>query len=324
MMLAMVWGTLGGATPRRIYAAGSGLDMLSLPETVKEIIELSGLVHPSVLYLGTATYDAPDAQKTQSQGFLDAGCTVNALQLTVDPPGGAVMKGVFDAADIVLVSGGNTLWARDRWVTLGVDVLIKQAMARGAVLCGGSAGGIVWFDGGHSDSMEPQSYKNPPGPLLNPNMSAAELSSWAYIRVPGLGAVPGLFCPHYDITEGNGVIRANDFTTMMQRHSGELAVGVDNWAALRIDGNNYTVISREGKPGSVGPGGNWISTRNGTAGAWRLRMGADGQLKRTLAPTTGQVSDLLGEARYIVQSNMLPVARAQNPDDGKPATPTLY
>lgn len=41
-------------------------------------------------------------------------------------------------------------------------------------------------------------------------------------RVQGLGVVPGLFCPHYDITEGNGVIRANDFTTMMQRHSGSM------------------------------------------------------------------------------------------------------
>ena len=40
--------------------------------------------------------------------------------------------------------------------------------------------------------------------------------------VQGLGVVPGLFCPHYDITEGNGVIRANDFTTMMQRHSGSM------------------------------------------------------------------------------------------------------
>ena len=51
----------------------------------------------------------------------------------------------------------------------------------------------------HSDSMDASSYKNPPGPLLNPNMSAVEMAAWAYIRVPGTGILPGLFCPHYDV-----------------------------------------------------------------------------------------------------------------------------
>jgi len=38
------------ASKRKIYAAGSGLDMLSLPETVNEILELSGKEKPNVLY----------------------------------------------------------------------------------------------------------------------------------------------------------------------------------------------------------------------------------------------------------------------------------
>lgn len=33
-------------------------------------------------------------------------------------------------------------------------------MESGAVLTGGSAGAICWFDGGHSDSMDPATYKN--------------------------------------------------------------------------------------------------------------------------------------------------------------------
>ena len=39
-------------------------------------------------------------------------------------------------ADIIVVSGGNTLFAVTRWRRLGVDLLLKQAMERGAVLCG--------------------------------------------------------------------------------------------------------------------------------------------------------------------------------------------
>ena len=39
-----------------------------------------------------------------------------------------------------------------------LDTALRAAMERGAVLCGGSAGAICWFDGGHSDSMDPDGY----------------------------------------------------------------------------------------------------------------------------------------------------------------------
>lgn len=320
LLLLLLASASAATTRRKIYAAGSGLDMLSKPETVKEIIELSGKPTPRVLYMGTATYDDPSPQATQTKGFLASGCAVTALRVATQNWTNSELKLVFANADIVLVSGGNTLFARDRWVKLGIDVLVKEAMDRGVVLCGGSAGGIVWFDGGHSDSMEAESYKNPPGPLLNPNMTPKEMATWAYIRVPGLSTVPGLFCPHYDITEGNGVLRASDFTGMLQRHTGETGVGVDNWAAIRIDGDTYTIISRAGQPGSVGANGAFTPDRSGRPGAWQLNIASNGSLQRTLVPTTGRVSKLLIPARYVVQSNMLGVARGQNPDDGQQPT----
>ena len=49
--------------------------------------------------------------------------------------------------------------AIDRWYTIGLDVLLRQAKDRGAILAGGSAGAICWFDAGHSDSMDPESFK---------------------------------------------------------------------------------------------------------------------------------------------------------------------
>jgi len=304
---------------RRIYAAGSGLDMLSLPETVAEIIELSGKERPRVLYLGTATYDNPADQKTQTQAFLSKGCAVDALNIAVKSPSKDMLNSKFTGVDIVLVSGGNTLFAHDRLVKLGIDILIKDAMGKGTVLCGGSAGGIVWFDGGHSDSMEASSYKNPPGPLLNPAMTKEEMESWAYIRAPGLSILPALFCPHYDMTESNGFLRATDFTGMLQRHFGENGIGIDNWGALIIDGDNYRVISRAGKPGSVGTDGHYTEKRDGVPGGWSLSINHTGGLMRTMIPREGKVSDLLYPARFIIQSNQLPVARAQNPDDGRPA-----
>jgi cyanophycinase-like exopeptidase len=177
-LVLLCFAAVASAAPmvRKIYAAGSGHDMLGLNETVQEVIALSGKATPRVLYLGTATYDEPAAQADQTQSFLDFGCTVKALEVAFKAPSMSVMQKLFDASDIVLVSGGNTLFARDRFVKLGIDKMMRTAMAKGAVMSGGSAGAIVWFDGGHSDSMEPESYKNPPGPLLNPNATKAQLA----------------------------------------------------------------------------------------------------------------------------------------------------
>lgn len=313
--------TLGTAV-LKVYAGGSGHDMFSLPETTAEVVKLSGKPKPRVLYLGTATYDDAAAQKDQTANFAALGCTVDALQVAWRTPSAIEMKQAFNAADIVIVSGGNTLFAYNRWVKLGIDILIKSSMARGVVLAGGSAGGIVWFDGGHSDSMDPSSYKNPPGPYFSPNLTKEELDhAWAYIRVPGLGVLPGLFCPHYDVIEGNGVLRATSFTNTLQHHAGETGIAVDNWGALMIEGDTYQVISRKGKTGSVGPDGKFTTNfTQGKPGAWTMTIDAKGDLQRSLVPIRGQVADLFKAARFVAPSNMLGVASRQNPDDGVPPT----
>ena len=77
---------------------------------------------------------------------------------------------------------------------------VKRAMARGAVLCGGSAGAICWFNGGHSDSRDPATLRG-----QNPNLSAMAKNNWDYIRVLCLVFVPGvLCCPHHDQIQSNG------------------------------------------------------------------------------------------------------------------------
>jgi len=243
MLAAFAAAVLGSAPPlvevqaarshRRIYAAGSGHDMLGLAETTAEIVALSNQTHPRVLYLGTATYDEPSAMDDQTKGFAARGCPVASLSIAWRAPPHSELAAAFDSADIVVISGGNTLFAVDRWVRLGVDALMRTANARGVVLAGGSAGFISLCNGGHSDSMEPDSYKNPPGPLLNSSAAAkaAVDAAWAYVRVPGIGVLDSLCCPHFDMTGTNGVHRAVDFSTIQgARHLGEFAIGIDNCA----------------------------------------------------------------------------------------------
>eukprot|EP00467_Chlorarachnion_reptans_P003572 CAMPEP_0114535594 /NCGR_PEP_ID=MMETSP0109-20121206/28512_1 /TAXON_ID=29199 /ORGANISM="Chlorarachnion reptans, Strain CCCM449" /LENGTH=119 /DNA_ID=CAMNT_0001719195 /DNA_START=88 /DNA_END=447 /DNA_ORIENTATION=+ len=115
-------------------------------------------------------------------------------------------------------------------------------------------------------------------------MTPKEMDSWAYIRVPGIGILPGLACPHYDVTGSNGVLRSADFTDLLRRHSGEYAVGIDNWAAVIIDGDQFSVVSRKGKPGSVDENENFTANHTlGHPGVWKLEVNTStGDLQRTL------------------------------------------
>jgi peptidase E len=70
------------------------------------------------------------------------------------------MEEAINTSDVILVSGGNTLFAVDRWKRLQLDRLLHIAMCNGKVLTGGSAGAICVFDGGHSDSADPDTYKD--------------------------------------------------------------------------------------------------------------------------------------------------------------------
>ena len=60
------------------------------------------------------------------------------------------------------------------------------------------------------------------------------------------------------------------------------------------------------------------ANRTGVPGLWQLGISAtDGSLERVVAPARGKIADLLKPARYVAPSGQVPVAREQNPDDGK-------
>ena len=191
---------------------------------------------------------------------------------------------------------------RDR---LGLDRLLRAAIDEGTVACGGSAGAICWFDGGHSDSMDPTSYL---APLADDDPRAG---SWRYIRVDGLGLLPGLLCPHYEVTQSNAVLRADDFAAMMARHPGETGLGLDNWAGLLLDGERYEIVRPPGRSGSE-RAGSFVADGSGRPGAWLAQI-RSGELEVELVAPSGPAMDLLRPARTVTPDPLLEVARAENP-----------
>ena len=229
----------------RAVMSGSGIAGMQREDVVATIVRLTGKKEAkdiTCLYIGTAIYN-DQRGAAQYLGLETAGCSVTHLPMDATKADAEVLF----LADVILVSGGNTLFAVDRWQHLGIKHLFAEAGLRGAVLCGGSAGAICWFDSGHSDSGDPTSFR-----VVNPNLTDDGKANWEYIRVDGLGMFPGLMCPHYDQTQSNGVLRATDFSQMMQRHPGERGLGLDHFCALVTEGDgSYSVLSCPGKEGSA-------------------------------------------------------------------------
>ena len=318
-------------TIRGVFA-GAGSDGLNEPAICEAVLSLCDKAPAAITlaYLGTATYDLDTPRVRQTQWFAGKGVRVVNVAVGHQESHTSVDKqaavDAIDAADVVVVSGGNTLYAVSRWVQCGIDVALRRAMERGAVLCGGSAGAICWFDAGHSDSLDPDTFREA---MLAPAStttttttatdesstaptSAADAKQWKYCRVSCLGLLPGLVCPHHDKTQSNGVPRKDDFVAMLQRHPGERGVGIDHWAALVVRDAEYSVVSLDGKPGSVagcaaGDAANvsnasYVAGQAGIPGVWTYSTTQGGdddgasRVRGSLAPWTGTLFELLKPA----------------------------
>jgi dipeptidase E len=176
---------------------------------------------PNALLIPTATYDNPErAAAFEHMYGTRLGCNVSVLNLLGSAPVKSELRNTIQSADIIFVSGGNTLKLMRRWRRLGVDRLLLAAQRRGVILAGSSAGAICWYAFGHSDSMW---YYTP--------------EDWDYIRVKGLGIIPATCCPHV-LAEG----RIRHFQRMIGQRGG-MGLGIDNDCAIAWLGNTYQVLT---------------------------------------------------------------------------------
>jgi dipeptidase E len=132
-----------------------------------------------VCFLPTAGGDSPAYVARFYRAFsgrcLPSDLTLNGSELPRRPPTTAALADFVSHQDIFYVGGGNTLHLLSLWRAHGLDVLLRDAWARGGVLSGVSAGMNCWFRSCLTDSF---------GDLAPLN--------------DGLGLVDGSACPHYD------------------------------------------------------------------------------------------------------------------------------
>ncbi len=187
------------------------------------VLDLTGRDEPRVCFLGTATGDADAVALRFFRTFARRRC--RAIDLPLFDRGNRSPADVIAEQDVVWVGGGNTVNMLAVWRTHGVDVALREAWERGAVLCGSSAGAICWFESGVTDSFGRA--------VLQPMGDA-------------LGFVGGSFCPHFD----SEALRRPTYSRLVADATLPAGIACDDGAAVRFDGTRL-VEAVSARPGAT-------------------------------------------------------------------------
>lgn len=209
----------------KIVAIGGGnysLDDETRPYNVeeinKEIVRLSNKKHPRFLNIGFNVH-SDYYYSFMKKIFLSLGCQCEYLRFN-EFDNQKTVESKFKRADILFLPGGNTLNYMKQIKKFGLDKYIREAYERDVVIAGISAGAIMCFDSGCSDSRKNESEQG------------------KYLNVKGLGLKTGLIAPHFSSS-----LRPKDLPRMLKAcRKGTIAFGVDECAALVIDDNKYYVV----------------------------------------------------------------------------------
>lgn len=187
----------------------------------KEIVRLSGKKKPNVLFVPTASLDSKKYVEVIGDVYKKKlGANYDALLLYTDKPSKNEIHSKVSWADIIYVGGGNTLKMLKKWKRAGLDNILKRAYEQGKILCGASAGSICWFEFGVSDSLHFYDKKET-----------------KYIKVRGLGILPGVHCPHFKSTTYDNKHRYRGLKEIMKRSKGKCLCIPDGSAVVFRNGN---------------------------------------------------------------------------------------
>ncbi len=170
LMLCLFVGCTPSQPSGTLFLWGSDINL----KFTRYVADLTGKENPHILYLPTASGDHHDNIQVWESFCKIVGIEPYIMRVWVDSSAEQTFEEQIAEADAIVVGGGNTLNMLGIWQAQGIDRMLIEAMQRGTIIAGGSAGSIAWFDTGVSDSR-------PAGLSI----------------VEGLGILPHSNCPHY-------------------------------------------------------------------------------------------------------------------------------
>lgn len=149
-------------------------------------------------------------------------------------------ESLLEKADVLLVSGGGTRQAYAKWQQAGITRLMVESVVNGEVVAaGGSAGAMIWFREGFSDS---------------PSYDVSDGEYWEYEIIQGAGLFNGCITAHYSDTDAFGRIRSDQFKRALEARPSwpEVTIGLDTYAALTCT-NGIAKVHDLSTPQKSGP-----------------------------------------------------------------------
>jgi peptidase E len=191
------------------------------------MLSLAPRRRPRVCFVPTPGGDSDRSIAAFFEAFSARDCAPSCLRL-FGVPNGPVEH--LSTQDVIYVSGGNTANALAVWRVHGVDLALREAWERGAVLGGVSAGANCWFEACVTDSF---------------SLALDGLRD-------GLGLLRGSFCPHYD-----GEVRRRPVYRQLVADGFPAGYAADDGAALHFVGTalHEVVASHAGPRGYRVEGG---------------------------------------------------------------------
>ena len=211
---------IGGGEIGRPREDGNRFYPVETTSIDKEILRLTNKKNAKLIFIPTASNDSRKYFDIVKNHFLKIGfASISVLYLLDKDLTKTQIKEAILSHDAIYVGGGNTLRMMSVWRKLEVDTLLKQALDKGVVLSGISAGSICWFSQGSSDSRS----------------SASDVNK--LMSVTGLGFIEAYLCPHYDVEPH----RQSDVKIKLRR-SAKVAICLDNCVAIEVIGDKYRII----------------------------------------------------------------------------------
>lgn len=162
-------------TSRRILALGGhDFDRRVGNDAICDlIVELADLPKPRICLLPTASGDPEDQIARFRRAFAERDCLPEVISLFRLGENPVDLREELLAQDVIYAGGGSMLNLLAVWRAHGLDEILAECWREGILICGQSAGAMVWFEGGVTSSQG------------EPAVAA------------GLGLVPGSVCVHY-------------------------------------------------------------------------------------------------------------------------------
>jgi peptidase E len=110
------------------------------------VLELTGVEHPRVCFLPTASGDADHYVVRFYRAFPASRCEPSHISLFRRETGVGDPLAHLLSQDLIYVGGGSVVSLLGTWRAHGIDEALHAAWQSGVVMCGGSAGSLCWFD----------------------------------------------------------------------------------------------------------------------------------------------------------------------------------